>query len=146
MENKYNNKDSKLWINTQLNNINLCDNRLNKRALKIGCNLISNMGEKLTQSFPNNSELRGCYRFMNNERTNFSSIASSHWIETAKQCEGKKQILAIQDTTNLNYSNLTKTKGLSYITSEKSHGLHLHSVLACEVPLVGVGGVKLING
>jgi hypothetical protein len=52
---------------------------------------------------------------------------------TREQARQRKQVLLVQDTTDLNYSQHPKTKGLGPIgRSRKAQGFFLQSVLAVD--------------
>jgi hypothetical protein len=47
-----------------------------------------------------------------------------------KRVNSQKVVLAIQDTTDLNFSGLKKTEGLGFINQSKQQGIKVHSCLA----------------
>jgi hypothetical protein len=120
------------WVFDNFNNIEINDFRLQQRTLNIANSLSSFDGKRMTEYFTDEAELKAAYRFMSNKKTGFEKVSMGHWKETERKCLNYKRILAIQDTTEANYTNLKKTKGLSYINSEKSFGLLIHSVLALD--------------
>src|SRR4029077_20611337 len=57
-----------------------------------------------------------------------------------EQCRGRAVVLAIHDTTSLNYSKLTGTTGLGPIgSSGTAQGLYLHTTLALRPDGVPLG-------
>jgi hypothetical protein len=52
--------------------------------------------------------------------------------------EAEETILAVQDTTSLNYNTHTKMKGLGYI-SDKTLGVNIHTCLAVTVKGLALG-------
>jgi len=49
---------------------------------------------------------------------------------TAKRCQGLPLVLAVQDTTSLDYTTRTDTVGLGPLEHPKHRGLLVHSALA----------------
>jgi len=78
----------------------------------------------------NRAEAKAIYRMLGNEDLSYKEILQSHRESTIKRIisEGKT-ILAVQDTTTLNYNKHNKTAGIGYV-SDKTLGLNIHSCLA----------------
>ena len=78
------------------------------------------------------AEARGAYRFLANDRIPAGAIRQAHEQATRQRVQPHPVVLAVQDTTSLNYSTHPKTKGLGLLGSHspKSIGLLLHSTLA----------------
>jgi len=78
------------------------------------------------------AEAKGAYRFLANDRIPASSIRQAHEQATLQRVQPHPVVLAVQDTTTLNYSTHPKTKGLGLLGSHspKHIGLLLHSTLA----------------
>src|SRR6266496_3974145 len=81
-------------------------------------------------------DLKGYYRFLNNERSelNLESLLQTHRTQTVRRMKQEQTALIIQDTTDLNFSTRSRCQGLGPIgtnqTGAKSLGLRLHSSLA----------------
>lgn len=67
------------------------------------------------------------------------AIRAPHRDETAKRVRDYKTVLAIQDTTSLNYAAHKATSGLGPIDGNGSNGIHVHSVLAVSSDGVPLG-------
>ncbi len=94
--------------------------------------LSHHLGGKLTNNIKNRSQLNAAYNFMKRKDITYKDVIKNHIDNTILECYSKNTVLAIQDTTNISYSKLNSTEGLSYIYSKKSKGLILHSVLAVD--------------
>jgi hypothetical protein len=67
---------------------------------------------------------------LNNDGLDREEILRTHREATVKRiCESGKTILAIQDTTSLNYNTQTKMDGIGYI-GDKTLGVNIHSCIA----------------
>ena len=78
------------------------------------------------------TEAKGAYRFLENEAVEPSAIRQPHHEATLQRVRAHRLVLAVQDTTALNYSTHPATAGLGPIGSHspKTIGLLLHSTLA----------------
>ncbi len=78
------------------------------------------------------SEAKGAYRFLENEDIEPRAIRQSHHQATLQRVRAHRVVLAVQDTSALNYSTHPSTAGLGPIGSHstKTIGLLLHSTLA----------------
>jgi hypothetical protein len=92
------------------------------------------LGEYPTASVPqatqNPSESQSIYRFWANPKVSIGAILASHRdgvMARARQCE---VVLAVQDTTDLNYSTRRATRGLGFINQTPQQGLKVHRCFA----------------
>ncbi len=77
--------------------------------------------------------MQAAHRLFINETISFEQLQDPHWQATREQARQRKQVLLVQDTTDLNYSKHPKTKGLGPIgRSKKAQGFFLQSVLAVD--------------
>jgi hypothetical protein len=67
--------------------------------------------------------------FANTDRVDPAAIVTSCRPETLARLEGCHRVLALQDTTELNFSGLQATDGLGYTAGSSVLGLLLHSTL-----------------
>jgi Transposase DNA-binding len=74
---------------------------------------------------------KAAYRFFENPHAAAKKIFAAHRLRTSQRIEGQQVVLAIQDTTYLNYSHHPQTTGLGPIGDRRSdaQGLILHSTL-----------------
>lgn len=74
---------------------------------------------------------KAAYRFIENEAIGAAAIRESHHRATLQRVRAHRLVLAVQDTTALNYSTHPCTEGLGPIChTRKTIGLLLHSTLA----------------
>lgn len=83
--------------------------------------------------------MQGMYDFWANPRVSASDILAGHQASVVKRMGGHGTVLAIQDTSELDYSEHRKgTWGIGPISDPEARGLKLHTVLAASddgVPL-----------
>ena len=81
----------------------------------------------------NRAEAKAIYRLLSNDRLDREEILRTHREAVLKRMvHSGKTILAVQDTTSLNYNNRTKMEGIGYIC-EQTLGVNIHSSLAVTV-------------
>jgi hypothetical protein len=120
------------WVKREFAQARLPDERLRRRLEKI----VSAFAQKPTASIPqacaNWGEAKGAYRFLENERVVAGELRQGHHLATLDRVKEHRVVLALQDTTTLNYSSHPRTQGLGLLGSHspKTIGLWLHSTVA----------------
>ena len=112
--------------------VNFNSKRLKERFIKTMEKLKENASEvSILSAMGSRSEAKAVYRMLGNERFSYSEIQRSHKASTLERIinSHEKTILAIQDTTSVNYGTHKKTKGIGY-NSHKTRGLNVHSSIA----------------
>jgi Transposase DNA-binding len=113
----------------------LGDRRLNDRALEIGKALVVGFGQALSMLFKDKNLLKRAYEFFANPKVQFGKITQPHWQNTVIAAQDLKILLAVGDTTFLNYNSIkAKRDGYGPI-GNGGNGLILHSTLAVEPEL-----------
>jgi hypothetical protein len=79
------------------------------------------------------------YGFWSNCRVDANAIIGAHAQKTIERMAGHQTVLAIQDTTELDYSHHRGTHGLGGISKAGARGLKVHSVLAASADGVPLG-------
>jgi hypothetical protein len=82
------------------------------------------------QASRNSTESQSIYRFWSNEHVKPEQILASHRGSVLRRANQCRSILAIQDTTDLNYSTHPKTQGLGFINQSTQQGVKVHSCIA----------------
>jgi hypothetical protein len=87
--------------------------------------------KSLPQALGSASQIQAAYRFWSNRQVNASQIIASQRRAVVEQIAPSGVVLAIQDTTDVNYgTNRRKTQGLGYINKTVQQGIKVHSCLA----------------
>ncbi len=119
--------DSKEWAEKEFEKVNLGDERLNQRLVKISQQLVESPESPINKACGNWSETKAAYRFFQNESVNYQDIVEAHAEMTQERAKQEDTVLAIQDTTYYNFSNHPKTKGLGVLSRFK--GKHKDEIL-----------------
>jgi hypothetical protein len=110
----------------------LGDKRLHTRCFGI----LQTVSANPALSFPKMSEnwgrLKGLYRFFDNKKVTREKIMEPHVLNTVQRCLDTDVVLAVQDSTLLNYSHHLSAEGLApmFSSGEGGWGMMVHSVFA----------------
>lgn len=120
------------WAEEEFYGIDLGDKRLNTRLLSVSRDLYARPQANIPQACQTRAKTKAAYRFFSNKQATMESILNPHFEATAERMEKEKVILAVQDTTSLNYSSHPMTEGLGLIGSSENGpiGLILHSTMS----------------
>jgi hypothetical protein len=120
------------WARHEFAGAQLPDQRLNERLCMIATAFAQQPTASIPQACGPGAGSKGAYRFFENESLAPHTIRQAHHQATLARVRTQAVVLAIQDTTALNYSTHPQTQGLGPLGShsEKTIGLFLHSTLA----------------
>ncbi len=109
------------------------DGRLGDRIRRIGDIWGRQAAATIPEMFPESAERQAVYRLLSNREVTMKHVLGSHVEATVKRCRAHRRILAVQDTTMLNYSGRSAvTTGLAPLGGggQGSTGLAAHMMLA----------------
>lgn len=115
------------------------DVRLKRRLVS----MIEQMSQQPTASVPvacgQWSQSKAAYRFWDNKKVDASAIVTAHQASTYERTNTEQIVLAIQDTTDLDFTHHPHTTGLGYLEAEYLQGLKVHTTLAVSTAGVPLG-------
>ena len=120
------------WALTEFGHAELGDDRRTARLLMIATAFAQQPTAPIPQACGPGPATQGAYRFFENEDIDPEAIREAHQEATLQRVSQFPIVLALQDTSSLNYSTHPETKGLGPIGTrrQKIIGLLLHSTLA----------------
>ena len=127
------------WAQEELGGADFGDKRLTKRFIQITSDISAQPEASVPQACGSEAATKATYRFLDNENVTPEAIRASHRKKTVERVKEYKIVLAIQDTTSLNYTAHKATSGLGPIDGNGSNGLHMHSVLAVSSDGIPLG-------
>lgn len=134
------------WAVQEFGEVELGDKRLRDRLIKIVDDRSRRPGTSYLDACGGDlAAIKGYYRLIDHadDIVDPDSILSTHKTRTIERCMSQRLVLAIQDTTDLNFSSRPKTSGLGFVgtnqTGAESSGLRVHSALACTVDGLPLG-------
>ncbi len=125
------------WAEREYGRSSYPDGRVRRRLAAMGKAWLERPGEPLPVIFPGQAEQKAAYRLLSNARVRMAHILEPHYEATVERCRREPLILALQDTTTLNYGGLSSTTGLDALGGggKGTRGLLAH----CGVAVNGVG-------
>ena len=136
------------WVTEELKYVDLGDKRRNQRLVKIVEDLSSQPEQSVPQASRDEAAVQGVYKFWGNPRIKTSAILAAHTDTAVERIKGHETILAIQDTTELDFSpkpvrharsENPRRKGMGPLSNPKARGLKVHTVLAASAQGVPLG-------
>jgi hypothetical protein len=120
------------WCVDEFASVELHDERLNSRCSELAVQLAMRPSLPLSQACEDWANTKAAYRFFDNDEVSPERIQAPHQQRTVERMAEHPRVLAVQDTTFLNYTHHPKTEGLGPIgkKGQKQYGLGLHSTLA----------------
>jgi hypothetical protein len=133
-------EDTKQWIPTEFNDVNIGDARLNQRLISIAESFCLSPSTSIPDKSGSWAKTKATYRFLNNNKVSHENILAPHQHATAKRVSQEQTVLAIQDTTTLNYTSHPETQGLGNIgTDPASKGILVHTTLTLTPNRIPLG-------
>jgi hypothetical protein len=119
------------WGESEFRTVELGDKRLEQRLKVVAEDLAARPQAPLNQASDDWAATKAAYRLFANPKASEEKIFAAHRTCTVQRLQGRPVVLAIQDTTYLNYSHHPQTKGLGPIGDSRSdaQGLIMHSTL-----------------
>lgn len=131
------------WAEDIVGSISLGDRRLEERLSVLVETLAEQPEASIPQSCGNWAATLAAYRFFDNAAVVPETLIASLAQATAAQCQAQPCILAVQDTTSLDYSTHRKTTGLGPLDHVHCRGLLMHTTLAVSPDGVPQGVLDL---
>jgi hypothetical protein len=128
-------KDTTLhsWAEQELGHADFADRRLSRRLARLVGDLAACPESSVPLACDGWAATKAAYRFWDNDRVSAEAILRPHLQSTlARLPAGDQPVLAIQDTTVLNYSHHRATAGLGYLSALEQRGLFVHSTLCAQ--------------
>ena len=119
-----------LWAEATFGSVQLGDPRRTRRAVAIAHALATEPGAWLPKQLHDGAALEATYRFLHSGQVSYEDLIRSHVEATRQDCREHKDVLLIQDTTEVDYQQHPKTRGLGPIGNGSQHGFLLQTVLA----------------
>ena len=127
------------WEEQEFGNADLGDYRRTRRLIQLAGQRGSQPHASFSQSCGDDAATKAAYRFYENESIQPTAILSSHYETTQTRMSQESIVLAVQDTTQLNYTHHPATKGLGPLQTKKQKGLLMHTTLAVTPERVPLG-------
>jgi len=120
------------WAEEEFGRARLGEARLTRRLCTLARDLYARPQAALPQACGTRAKTKAAYRFFDHVRVDLQSVLASHYQSSAARAAREAVVLAVQDTTSLNYSTHPATEQLGPIGSQADGavGMLVHSTLA----------------
>jgi hypothetical protein len=120
------------WARHELAHARCGDQRLHERVIAVTRDFAAHSEAAPPEACGTRTRTKAAYRLLANPRVTMQELIRSHAQATAGRCRDHEVVLAVQDTTTLNYSAPTITEGLGPIGSRAhgAQGLIVHDTMA----------------
>ena len=130
------------WVNVEIKNQLMGDERLNKRLVKTLHTLSIDPAKSIPCANDTWAETLGAYRFFDNDNVNFDTIMSGHKSATIDRISKQPVVLIPQDTTFLNFATESESKDMGTLRTKDSNQQLLHTSIAITPGRVNLGVVE----
>lgn len=130
------------WTEEEFGGADLGDRRLDKRLLTIAQDFWAQPQSNIPQACKKRAAMKAAYRFFEHESVTMEKLLQPHYQATIARIRTTPPVvLAVQDTTELNYATHPKTEGLGPVGTSKNGavGLFVHDTLAITPEGVPLG-------
>jgi hypothetical protein len=121
------------WTEEEFGSVELYDPRLKKRLFTIAKDFSCQPGALIPQACDGSiAKTKAAYRFFDNKQVSMQTLLKAHTESTVERIKSHRMVLAVQDTTTLNYTAHRSIEHLGPINTkkDKSTGLLLHGTMA----------------
>jgi hypothetical protein len=123
------------WAEEEFGGCALVDARLTARLLTLARDFYARPMANVPQACASRAKTKAAYRFLEHGDTTMHTLLQPHYRASEARVSKESIVLAVQDSTSLDYTTHRATEGLGPIGSwaQGPQGLHLHSTLAFSV-------------
>ena len=133
------------WAEEEFSRAALGDERRVEWLITIACDFYTRPQANIPQACGSRAKTKAAYRFLESKSTTMEKIQKSHYEATVKRIGKEKIVLAVQDTTTLNYSTHPATAYLGLIGSKAGGfvGLIVHETMTFKVEGTPLGVIDV---
>jgi hypothetical protein len=122
--------DDDAWAVTEFADAELGDARRTQRLVELATVLAQRPSASLPEACGTRAMLKAAYRFFDNATIDSQEILASHVVATGDRVAAVPLVLAVQDTTELDWTAHPATSGLGPLAHPAHQGLLVHTTLA----------------
>jgi len=120
------------WVEEELGTAQFYDLRLNRRLFQLTRDFYSQPQAPIPQACGTHAKSKAAYRFFENKRVSMNEVLSAHLESTIERIKPCDVVLAVQDTTSVDYTGHRGMEGLGPTghTKDAAIGLLVHDTMA----------------
>jgi hypothetical protein len=127
------------WAANEFSEVELGDKRRKKRLIRLAEQRSENPNGSISASCGDKAGTKAAYRFLDNEAVGAEAILESHYQASVERASQESVVLAVQDTTEVNYTTHPEAQGLGYLQGLTIRGLLMHSTMLVTPQRVPLG-------
>ena len=127
------------WVTDELRYLDLGDPRRARRLERIVSDLAAHPSASLSQASGDWAATKAAYRFFASNQISPDAIRQAHARRTLDRIQTFSTVLAIQDTSELDFTSHPHTSGLGHLDGRTRRGLKLHSALGVSPDGIPLG-------
>ena len=127
------------WAAREFTSVELGDPRRKKRLIEVAQQRAKRPNASIAASCGSWAATKAAYRLLDNEAVGAEAILEGHYQASIERARAEAIVLAVQDTTVLNYSQHPATSGLGYLQDLQMQGMLVHSTLLITPQRVPLG-------
>jgi hypothetical protein len=136
------------WVGREFRSVRLRDRRLHQRLCTLVHDFNANPQANLPQACAGRRDkIKAAYRFFESEAVSMQRLLAAHYEQTAERVvqHGAKVVLAVQDSTGLNFTTHPTMEGIGPLSTsaQKALGLWMHDTMAYDRQGVALGLVDV---
>lgn len=105
------------------------DKRIDRRANYMLGTMANHCQKSLPEIFCNNADLKGAYRFFDNNLVTPKKILQPHIEATIKRCKSQDVVLALHDSSDCDYDYMDCLEGFESMHTHVDKGFRIHPIL-----------------
>ena len=120
------------WARHEFAQLRCGDRRLRERLISLSRDFAARTRAQLPQACGTRARTKAAYRLLAHPKVTMDALLGSHYQATLGRCRQHAVVLAVQDTTSLNYSAHAAIEGLGPIGARRdgAQGLIVHDTMA----------------
>ena len=133
------------WVEEELGTAQFHDPRLNRRLFQLTRDFYTQPQAPITQACGSHAKAKAAYRFFENRRVSMDEVLGAHRESTIERAKSCNVVLAVQDTTTVDYTGHRGMEGLGPTGNKKcgAIGLLVHDTMAFAVDGTPLGLVDV---
>lgn len=133
------------WQEEEFGGVDLGDERLERRLQRIAGDFFARPTMNIPQACGSRAKAKAVYRFLDHPRVHMHSVLSGHYQATRRRAGQYPVVLAVQDTTELNYSAHGRCEMLGPLGDRESQalGLLVHDTMVYNLEGTPLGLIDL---
>ena len=131
------------WAVHEFGQAELGDERRTQRLVTMAEQRAARPNASIVQCCGDKARAKAAYRWYDNEHIHWQQVVSSHSARTARRVAKEKVVLAIQDTTEFDFTHRPGMAGRGPLSGSNCQGLLAHTTLAATPQRLPLGIVHL---